>query len=371
MHFHLEDNILDINLEKNIDANSAIENLLNAEFAGFHVISASRAVLSQLTKSTSLSIRSRNVLQQKLNWYPMQAGAYEKIPFSAFIDANLDQIQRESNERWKIPLNIFSKFVPTPTLLVAESLTDCRAYALAAQSYILKEKLNSLTIKLKNEGGGGASTPDQLLEIENTKSEICLCITDSDRTHPQANPARTYRKCADIASNSKWLVKHAETTARELENIIPFCAYTESSNLQTRSAAKKLKLIAETTDPSILNYIDLKNGLSLHWLFSNSKESPTFKYWLNTIKHTKTNEQQKECLESQSCKKELNKDKICPECIIIPGVAKTMATHAITWLSNITEKNQMDKLLSSNSDEWFNIGRAVFSFCCASSQHRV
>ena len=358
----LDKNILDIDFANNDFANHALENLLATGVEGNHLISSDLATLKSLYQLSGISARSRAYLQRQINRFSEIGSLPKLIEVSLIIEGSLVDAYKDKKGKWHVPLLSFAHIeLVVKTTLLAENLTDSRLYQHAAEHYKQKNGLTNLKISLTNQGGGGSTTSDEVKRRVNQPSGFCLCVLDSDKYSPNCNYGETANKClAEISKTEVWWFDILITHKRELENELPekFIENALASNkqfIEILGKYLKLKESLQTVGEDFIDYVDLKDGLSLNWIFSLPIDAK--KYWaaaanqLTPESNCKTN-----CIPSLSCSSS------CESNLLLNGVAPSLLSIVLSWIENQNPNSIAHQINNDKDLNWLNLGKKVCQY---------
>ena len=128
-------------------------------------------------------------------------------------------------------------------------------YIRAKENILLPYDINSLH-------GGGTRTANQLHEIQESKSQLCLCIVDSDRHTPSSPFGETASKVQQIYISDYPLVELIILPCHELENLFLSIGILEKITEHDGQMRKTVKIISDIVQKNnnILLFFDLKKG---------------------------------------------------------------------------------------------------------------
>ncbi len=361
----LDSSLESLDFQNDLNACSAIENLLGAVFSGCHILTGDPKVIdSLLQKKESFSIRSQSVLLEIRNRLPQYGALFNRIKTRAHVCANISNSARVSENEWEIPLNAFIDISKVnKALLLTEDQVDAEIYMVAAEHFRVLNKIRGVIVSGRPEGGGGSRIAKRFENIATEELDICLCITDSDRFSPTAIPGFTSRECTKIAEVAGWAVRHRATLARELENLLPhkFIDQTiQHNNFQHAQTWEDIRIKLQA-DSNLVSYIDLKEGTRLDWVLKMAKGSPDRNYWMDVSKKLGITASNSECMRRQLC--DATED-IC-ECSLIDGLGPKIAESVLEWLKVTSDHKSLECVDDEVDTEWLKIGEEVFEWCCA------
>lgn len=369
MLLFLHENIFDLDFSNNELANHAIENILASGVDGNHLILAELTTLRRLAELNVLSARSKSYLRRMINSFSEVGSLIRSIDFFYTIEGPLvDPYKVDGGESWHIPLLSFNRMESVAkTTLLAENLTDCKIYQHAADHFRILNGFRNLKISFTNQGGGGSTTAEEIRRRVADPTGICLCIIDSDRLSPNSDIGLTAQSClAAVNDSQKWWLELFLTLKRELENELPesFVVKALTSNAEFQNILDTFlrnKESLTTIDIQVISYLDLKEGLSLNWILSQSESVKAF--WLNAIgslvveSHCKTT-----CMSSTVCGSLELEDQRCRSDNLVSGIGKSLLTIVLNWLNTENPVSAAKMLKNSGDDGWLVLGRKVFHY---------
>lgn len=256
------------------------------------------------------------------------------------------------------------------THLITENIMDSEFYKKAICNYYFRTnglRHDCFDTTFYPVQGGGATISEVLNNELKLRQHLCFVIVDSDKKHPdsktEGDTAKGIRKTIEeFEKNNGQKPFHIDyyvmSNVREIENLIPFCILKLFSN-------KKQKDFLEQHS-NVLSFFDMKVGLEYRILYDNDvykgwkKAFPNEINWaqINTFKANSTSQKDFE-------EKTKNLSKLVDEwgSTILNNVLNPKAKKqkdAIYKLFEIKEKD----LTPDQKEEWDNIGKYVFSWCC-------
>lgn len=256
------------------------------------------------------------------------------------------------------------------THLITENILDSEFYSRAICNYFLKtNKLGAdcFYTSFYPVQGGGATIADVLNCELDMGQHFCFAIVDSDKKYAdcksEGDTAKGIRKTVkEYEKNNGQKPFHigfyVMSKVREIENLIPFCILELFSN-------NTQKVFLEQHS-NVLSFFDMKVGLEYKILYDNDvykgwkKAFPNEVNWaqIDTFKANSTSQKDFE-------EKTKNLSKLVDEWgstilkkVLNPKVKKQK--DAIYKLFEIKEKD----LTPDQKEEWDNISKYVFSWCC-------
>lgn len=365
----LDSTIGSLDLKNDINACAALENLLGAVFSGSHLVTGSPQLLTSLIENNgALSRRSDAVLREIKNKLPQYGALFNKIKTRIHICADITEPIHTKKYEWKLPLYAFINLsTANKTLVLTEDSVDAEIYLIAAEHFRIKNKIGGVITSGRPDGGGGSRIIRKFNKIAKDQSDLCFCITDSDRYSPNKQPKRTSRICASISEQTKWAVQHKTTKSRELENVLPHKIIAESvenADPQQFKTWTQMQNKFRLSD-NVAAYADFKDGTNLQWIVKMPVEGLDHKFWMDFVSKSGVNPSNLDCLNSQKCQPDAG----C-NCSLIPGLGGKLAELVLEWLNRVTLQKSLEYVSEEDDLEWLEIGEQVFEWCCAGQPMR-
>lgn len=361
----LDDSIKSLDIQNDINACSAIENLLSTVFTGSHLLMATPGVLDFLyAEKNCFGLRSRAVLLEIRNKLPQYGSLLTTIQTRVNICSNIINPIRISQNEWNVPLQDFiDSATINKTLVLAEDSIDAEIYLFAAHHYRIVSGIKGVNIAGRADGGGGSRISKKFGLIAKSKSDLCYCLTDSDKFSPMAIPKHTSRACDKFSTINNWVVKHRASSSRELENLVPRNMLRYSlEKFSVHQLPQWDEILQKSQVQNTLSaYVDLKEGTRLKWILNLTPASQDRKYWISTISKLGLFAQDAECFEQGHCAR----DKESCNCFVTPGLGQNLAESVLDWLKLSSPHKSCETVDETTDQEWMEIGMEVFEWCCA------
>lgn len=283
-----------------------------------------------------------------------------------YVRAVLTISGQTSVENGVITINLLDKknFEPwDETFILTENLIDSEFYAYLVSYYLSKEGMSKCKKFYHALMGGGVTISDVLRQEINKEKRFCLAIADSDKDYPDDN------KHHDTSSNLLKLLKsspfncsaYVMDKVREIENLIPMRlvkAYGDHAGCQEILSADK--------DPS---YFDMKNGL----LLKNLYDKQVYQYWKDMFPDDKERFEERD-KQRKDCKSGTEyREKVKEAEPIKRGFGGKLLANVLEAERNSSKRKEKltlhqitdSDLNSYQQDEWYEIGKHMFSWTCA------
>lgn len=346
---------------------SVFESLALAMFHGKHVVFASRNLIRWLALQ-NLGGASRAALTRLHSKFAELASLRGQIPFKMIVVPGAGVVER-SGSNWLAPIENLIGTQFSATELIAENTRDGQIFAMAAQHYRRREKINSLYISLGLTNGGGSEISRCAAERIANRASPIIVVTDSDHDHPGCSAGENSRKCEHVITGSHWTVHHEILPCREVENFIPQNIFNDAVRWAMPDAGEQRKLDAindiDDRCDMAYKYADIKNGVSGYFASDQDPLIARREFWRSVVSQLGTNG----CVNCEGCQCKTHGD--C-ECQIFEGLGTYVADHVIAYCNNIAESRQLQRAQTSkNFDDWMDVGRSVFYWGVAEAQLRV
>ena len=283
-----------------------------------------------------------------------------------YVRAVLTISGQTSVENGVITINLLDKknFEPwDETFILTENLIDSEFYDYLVSYYLSKEGMPKCKKCYHALLGGGVTISDVLRQEINKEKRFCLAIADSDKDYPDDN------KHHDTSSNLLKLLKsspfncdaYVMDKVREIENLIPMRlvkAYGDHAGC--------LEIFSADKDPS---YFDMKNGL----LLKNLYDEQVYQYWKDMFpddreRFEERDKQRKDCKSDKEYREKVKEAKP-----IKRGFGGKLLANVLEAKRNSSKRKEKltlhqitdNDLNSYQQDEWYQIGKHMFSWTCA------
>jgi hypothetical protein len=350
----------------------AVSNLALARREGKHVVFADRRTLTACVKSPWLSDRTRRVYDHLLNNLPQMKAYLDNLARRVEIVASDGVFELTTARQCRVIrvsaslLRDFSMF--DASVLVCENLTDTRFYVHVAKACLHWWKLGNLILRYDPRGGGGQTTSDAYESVRSSRSRLCLCIVESDRTTPNDGLGRTALAAQEVDSSGvQPLCELVVLTARAVENIIPTRVYEEAVWGDTNRMAAVLVLerleLGQFAEARL--HLDLKGGLRLGEILHAAHESAFRRYWEPVARGLQgaAHSVDRRCWSNPDCS--------VPDechCIVAPGMGDTILEHVADFLDRKSNCKKAEMISGALKPEWERVGLIVVAWCCGASR---
>jgi hypothetical protein len=347
---------------------SAVELLALGRRHGRLVLTSSRELLKYLSTCEKLDKSSRGVFIYLYENYPINAIILQKISFYVEIVNENNHMEVKLNDPVTV-LELSFDFIHdinivNGTVVLAENQFEIDFYKIVCQCFKYNHDLTGLPSFCQNHMGGGNTTARIYNNFQNEKKSFCLCLADSDRKYPGASIGDTLNALLRIDDPNNYLCQIIGLESREVENLIPLLFLDKAceNDVNYKNGFDSLSHIASTYDPSVLLFLDIKDGLSTkkyltitdvnfkrfidHILINSGLYSEEF---LNDLK---TNPVLASTLES-----------------LINGLGSNILDRSINKINESRNQNELySYLLDCQLNEWERIGEVITNWTCSSTK---
>lgn len=254
------------------------------------------------------------------------------------------------------------------THLLTENLIDGEFFEYLVKQYIKSKGVTWPICYMPQMGGGNTIAKVYKMEIDRGQ-HFCLSILDSDKKWPTASKGDTYDKLqkedkncykgdsngsdGHYAYNCHYYVMEE---LRELENLIPLEVFRSMPNVRNSP------LLGMNIDYS---YHDMKEGLLARTIAEGDYQN-----YLHNVYHAYPGiiDNVDFCATFRKQFFPKNKDayeKYCGRWKFSEGLGSKIMDHVLSDATDELSKTDYLKLSKPQQNEWSNIGRTVFEWCCS------
>lgn len=356
MLFHLDESLLKFNPASEVHSR-AIEALLSAYQNNYHVLFMDMKLLRQFDTQfgASLSLNARKALALLNNRMPTYRSELSivKSKVIVVIDDEGNNIAKRDGDNWIVPLSHLSLGL-LQTTLIGENDRDADFYAYLADRYRAINKYNAFSVASRARGGGGSGIGVAIQSYLASEISPCLCITDSDKLHPEYAASPTVTKCRELTDAPTKIVDYICLEEREVENFIPIPLLQKVISDYERFA-RDLEAIRGFKN-SMWPYLDIKKGISLNWI--NRKDPPTQQYWSDISKHLQNRQ-----VSCSTCDDDSLEENNGCSCTFIPGLGEKTLDRTLKYLKDSPDRETNQLLLADA--RWMVLGQAVLDYLIA------
>jgi hypothetical protein len=331
------------------------EELIVQHIKSFHYIALTRKVakqiadildarLSRKTKNALILISSQSdnsmTLLKKLRFY-MEVRSCDETGLKVETCGNV--------KVWVCCIAYANQWCSHPSKIVSENISDGMACLEAGRHFSLINSYPKHMQKATLEMSGGCGNADRVLNqrLDDALAPV-LCFIDSDKLCSVHQGSSAITKCIELIDKKVGVAVFHHTTARELENILPFkyirLAIEELDTSVDRDSVLdnlfELHRIKQFS-PNLYQYIDLKLGTCSTWI---RKQSP------DVISHYKLAEKIGQCYCAKDC-----------EGLVSPPVINNILDKVITRMKASSPKEIKESVDVGADKEWLDFGEVVFS----------
>ncbi|HAV5379920.1 hypothetical protein KTH11_07945 [Acinetobacter baumannii] len=370
MYIYINDDICDVDLEKNVNLSTALEHLINTGYEGINIIDMSSKTYKKLLEVKIFSSFFYGKLKQINDYNREYYQIYNNVDVKFIASANTNLIEKKESS-WIIPLEWIKYGFLNGVNLIVEDNDDGRLLKHAIGHFQKSEKfLRSFPVSINIINGGGSNIYDTLQQHIGNQNTLIVCFCDSDKLSPDCTFGQVTNNCKkliEINDHNKPLI-FMSTKGREIENDIPhfFIEQTSTDDKGVIDNFLKMKEIYENVCQDIIKYSDLKFGVTSGWIKERLEGSPAKKFWLRKIEELKAKNKLRVDFELEYSE---NTE------IIIEPICQKMSEKIISWLDYETKNSpkQASKHLASNDDSyaWLQHGKALFWLSIGSKKGRI
>lgn len=240
------------------------------------------------------------------------------------------------------------------TEIIPENKLDGEIYKISSDVFCRIEDLPQ-RVNFRNSGGGGDTTGDNFLEAQISSVNPVLCIVDNDKNCPNSPVGDTARKAErnlliDRISSVKIIDIHS------VESLIPNATYEKIlGNDVNKKDALYMHGLIEENFPDLKRYIKLREGVPVP---SRIKKVDARKFWeeMEIEINKKMQRAPVECTCGDVC-----------NCLLVPGLGSKLTEKVVRNYKSSGLDVAISDIQSWNviMKTWLDIGRDVFSWCCA------
>ena len=372
MWISLSPKLAEIDFASDLDSLAAIETIWASFSRGEHIVFSDRKTLDHL-RDIGLSIPSRGAISSVLARFSELQTLEQCQRFRVLITPSIEQPFLDGPSSWQVPLNHFSQVALVPACILAENLRDATAYVSCATQAIKIRGPKGVKISLTKDSGGGAEISNKLLELEESRRQFVLTVTDTDKTHPNDDSCTPTKKCAATSAHSNWVIGHLELDCSEIENLLPINLIYDS--IESSPAAHELSRRLDYLKKFVFNntnihkWFDVKNGVKLFRIMTTNINEREREHWEKSSTAISYAFQcTQECQTNHQCSKEKSKE--C-ECVLLPGLGDDTLDRFNSHCSAITIQKQCERIkTSANADDWLELGSKIASWGVALERQR-
>lgn len=326
--------------------------------------------ISLLVRICSISYLNKNVISiyKRLRNKASELGVLKQaISYSAIV-TTIDP--NNQNQLWVHPARHVAIELYEETHLLVENLLDSDFYKYVSTYYQNNHKLNKCHICFFPLQGGGTTIKNVYEKEIDLGQHLCLAIMDSDKNYPNDQYGSTSGELKQMHEEKEPFNCNYYRMKKvcEIENLIPL------SIVQTYQKNDK-KNIFQLSPKLALSFFDMKKGLR----FCSIKNEAMYNYWESIFSdHEELKDKLKKC--HQEClvehKYEVSKDikNTCPKSSnILDGFGSDLLKDLLHDVASIGKLKKVKpyELTEDQREEWENIGKLVFEWCCAGEKIRV
>jgi hypothetical protein len=277
--------ILDASILDHVSASSdfiidCLENIAIARAEGNHLVSADPVVAHEILKFqfSKRAERVFNIIRTRA--VQELEGCLESVHYIRVVGIGYFGPPRR-NERFVDILTFRNVSVISPTSLLCEDSLDGKVISELVTHYMAAVEGLSPRIKYKFEHGGGERVVREFSVKDGAKDSFLVCVIDSDKKFLKDSfrgKARKLQEARDRCSHTTYL---EILPCHEVENLIPV-AHLEKMFSEDYPEMYGFVSALNRNDflRYVINYLDLKKGVSSHLSAKNIAEK---RFWENVV----------------------------------------------------------------------------------------
>ena len=345
---------------------NALELIAQARRSGSHLVTASRETLKELHGCSGLSRPARGVYLKLYNELPQHGSYFEFFNRRIKIIDGRDIANSHDIGGTKI-IRMSVDFFSDPELLsrtrlVGEDESDIAIFDKIART-VLAMNNAAISIQYDPIPGGGQNTGRVYRQIQREGRKLCLCITDSDKEHPDDSLgiiSSELQKCED---ETRPFCEWTCLRTRTIENMFTtnFLWIVAGDNPDWQKAVRSIDILENSEYPDSRFYCRLVQGQSLgevYGMYGGHNSA----YWTRvaeSIVYHSGDINDRCILDQPSCS-----DGSHCRCVIVSGTGDGFKDAIDETLVRLTPHKLAETLNERTSEYWDEIGRTIASWCC-------
>ncbi|WP_031485667.1 hypothetical protein [Maridesulfovibrio frigidus] len=263
---------------------------------------------------------------------------------------------------FKLDQSFFGKSV-----LLTENLVDGKFYKRMTQCYC-KNYGQNIDFDFELKHGGGNSTGTVFKETFNNQDKNCLCIVDSDKSHPECNFKETAKSVLDEHNNSdlaKFISDFYILEVKEAENLIPTEVIEKVIDPQQTDNFNTYKSLSNEG----AQFFDCKKGINRR-SFSKNRDQLHLEFWRKELEGIDPNandflsqiaNKPAGCM--TNCTGCLNRNCKQPYC---GGIGSKILDNSIDIINN----DEQYSLRENIQKEWETIAKKIITWSIVQPEYR-
>lgn len=360
-------------IKEDIHKLAALEHIISSAFRGENFVFADRKTLQELI-ALPLSLPSIATLKHILLRHSEFSSLESALKYKVSVSESNNKPKRISKHEWEVPLLHFSNRAVTSAQVIGENASDAEALIHSAKQALKKDKINLAKVALTPSNGGGSDTPNTIIPIKEQQNTFLLIVTDTDKSHPNAQQSLTSSRCEEISQNSDWTIEHIALECFEIENLLPTNLVIDSIEESDAKyeLSERLTYYKNTAfqQPAIFKWIDTKEGVKVWRARDNNKNNQEQSYWKQSEKAIgKCFQLQAACTKSNECPK--NAQNEC-QCFHFPSLGSDTLDRFVNYCNRLSVQKASERAATSaNGTDWFELGRRIASWGIAPERIRA
>lgn len=377
MFIFIDQSLADSIANKDENANLAIETLgriARSRRQGKHLVSGSRETLKYLSACDQFQDYVKAIFGTLKSELTQIKHALDTIKMKVQVVSGREIFTRNviaGQVVVTVSADIFDKLsLDSGTKLLCENLIDTEFYIIGTECY-QKWARYLPTIPLYFEGLlGGGNTTARVYRENKRNNNICLCIVDSDKKHPEAPCGDTAKLIEAVDQEiSNHLCQLEIIEHRELENLLPIKLMNEAINLCPDREPVVLDYFNNLDNHNCdkRKFLDIKNGLKLGKL--HHSENDVLKEYWREFKNSGNFDSATilpGCVNSVGCTsiRECN-------CYVVRGLGDHILEQAVEASKMRSRAKLVEMFPDYLKTEWEELAQTIFAWGCGSNELRV
>jgi hypothetical protein len=339
---------------------AALSRLLASFNDGYHVVIMSPQACREVEKSLYFSEAERAAAKSIRNRHADFGSLAARVQLYGIVTASGDNPARQGNE-WLVPLRWLANHPLGLVELISEDLHDTNVLKGAACDHLEREGLRAFRIQLHQVPGGGINTGRTLMNAAVVDQRICVCVVDSDRTHPASNVGATAQACLNISGDGVFEV--VVTNGRSIENLLPWRLIDLFFSDVSPSPSATL-LSMRQRSPFSTSFLNFKSGICGHEFLKSGPQACDI-YWKEVGAATVG--------EPACCPSICNADKAAScQHTIHSGFGRPLLGKVSDWINENLAFGRANKYLPSpNDSDWRQIGQLIGAYALGVNPRRI
>jgi hypothetical protein len=347
----IDDSVCEADVINRPVVQAGVEALYASMGRGEHFVLSSRHGLARMLELGGSGATVRAVLGWCIKNYSFLAGLPSVVPIGLRVVA--EGPVRVEDSVWTAPVEEFARAGVRPTVLLAENSVDARIFTHAARHFLVSKKLGEIQVRIEDRNGNGSGISTELKNLIQRRTELCLCIADSDRRAPEGKLGINAQQCEDVMKAADWPVDFRTTFGCELENDVPQSALDQVVSTRTQDWLDHRATVQKACG-NILPFADLKKGTRPCDMKAFPAGTSEQKFWTDVhTKFAKALPANLACSGSGDCG-------TVKGCSLLPAAGEGIGAAVLEILERESSHASFKAHKSSeNFEAWLELGSAV------------